>query len=105
MKVLFIAVLIVLPLLARAAEPMPVNLSLDTSQLFSLEPLTITAPRVKQEDQIDPRINGNAGTFFGSTSDTFRITATGRVGRLEKTVTAVIRYDDALGKLLYWKED
>jgi len=59
MKTLFAAVLFVLPLLARAADPMPVNLSLDTSQLFSLEPLTITAPRVKQEDQIDPRINAH----------------------------------------------
>ena len=43
--------------------------------------------------------------FLASTSDTFRITATGRVGRIEKTVTAVVRYDDLLGKLLYWKED
>ena len=59
MKTLFTAVLVVLPLLARAADPMPVNLSMDTSQLFSLEPLTITAPRVKQEDLIDPRINAH----------------------------------------------
>jgi len=27
------------------------------------------------------------------------------VGRIEKQVTAVVRYDDALGKMLYWKED
>lgn len=59
MKIFLAAALVVLPLLARAADPMPVNLSIDTSQLFSLEPLTITAPRVKQEDQIDPRINGH----------------------------------------------
>jgi general secretion pathway protein K len=45
------------------------------------------------------------GNFLTSTSDTFRITATGRVGRIEKKVTAVVRYDDVLGKLLYWKED
>jgi general secretion pathway protein K len=43
--------------------------------------------------------------FLASTSDTFRITATGRAGRIEKTLTAVVRYDDLLGKLLYWKED
>lgn len=43
--------------------------------------------------------------FLASTSDTFRITATGRTGRIEKTITAVVRYDDLLGKLLYWKED
>ncbi len=59
MKALLGAVLFALPLAARAAEPVPVNLSADTSLLFSLEPLTITAPRVKQEDLIDPRINAH----------------------------------------------
>ncbi len=59
MRTSLAAVLVMLPLLARAADPVPVNLSLDASQFFSLEPLTITAPRVKQEDQIDPRINAH----------------------------------------------
>lgn len=45
------------------------------------------------------------GNFLTSTSDTFRIVATGRVGRTDKRLTAVVRYDDQLGKLLYWKED
>ena len=54
---------------------------------------------------IDPKLKGDPSKLFGSTSDTFRITATGRVGRAEKTVTAVIRYDDLLGRLLYWKEE
>lgn len=53
------AALLVLPLLARGADPLPINLSADASLLFSLEPLTITAPRVKQEDMIDPRINAH----------------------------------------------
>lgn len=58
MKTLLFAVLcaFALPALARAAEPVSVNLSAD---MFSLEPLTITAPRVKQEDMIDPRINAH----------------------------------------------
>jgi general secretion pathway protein K len=43
--------------------------------------------------------------FLGSQSDTFRIAATGRWGRVEKRITAVVRYDDLLGKLLYWKEE
>ncbi len=47
----------------------------------------------------------NPGQFFGSTSDTFRIVGIGRVGRIEKHITAVVRYDDLLGKLLYWKEE
>jgi len=57
--------------------------------------------------QVNPMLNNARGTssFLTSTSDTFRITATGRAGRIEKTLTAVVRYDDLLGKLLYWKED
>jgi general secretion pathway protein K len=42
--------------------------------------------------------------FLGDQSDTFRITATGKVGHIERTITAVVRYDDLLGRLLYWKE-
>ncbi|HWE24661.1 MAG TPA: type II secretion system minor pseudopilin GspK [Myxococcales bacterium] len=50
--------------------------------------------------------NANSpANFLGAISDTFRITATGHVGRIDKKVTAVVRYDDVLGKLLYWKED
>lgn len=41
---------------------------------------------------------------FGDEVDTFRIVATGRVGRVEKRIMAVIRSDDLLGKMLYWKE-
>jgi len=48
---------------------------------------------------------GAPANFLGSTSDTFRITATGHVGRTDKRVIAVVRYDDQLGKLLYWKEE
>jgi general secretion pathway protein K len=64
----------------------------------------LQANGIRLRPEIDPKVNGNAGYYFGSTSDTFRITATGRVGRIEKTVTAVVRYDDQLGKMLYWKE-
>lgn len=59
MKNLLLAALLVAPLAARAAEPLPVNLSADAGLLFQLEPLTVTAPRVQQEDQIDPRINAH----------------------------------------------
>lgn len=59
MKNLFLAALLVAPLAARAADPLPVNLSADAGLLFQLEPLTVTAPRVQQEDQIDPRINAH----------------------------------------------
>ncbi len=59
MKNIFLAALLVSPLAARAADPLPVNLSADAGLLFQLEPLTVTAPRVQQEDQIDPRINAH----------------------------------------------
>jgi hypothetical protein len=59
MKNILLAVALSLPLAARAAEPLPVNLGADVGLLFSLEPLTITAPRVRQEDLIDPRINAH----------------------------------------------
>src|SRR5258708_5019110 len=49
-------------------------------------------------------VAGSPLNFLGEKSDTFRITATGKVGRIERTVTAVVRYDDLLGRLLYWKE-
>ena len=65
----------------------------------------LVSNRIQLRPEIDTRQGGKPSNLFGSTSDTFRITATGRVGRIEKQVTAVIRYDDALGKMLYWKED
>jgi general secretion pathway protein K len=65
----------------------------------------LQANGIRLQPQIDTAQGGNANRMFGSTSDTFRITATGRVGRIEKQVTAVVRYDDALGRMLYWKED
>ena len=65
----------------------------------------LQANGVRIRPEIDPRMNGNAANFFGSTSDTFRITGIGNVGRIEKKVTAVVRYDDTMGKLLYWKEE
>ena len=65
----------------------------------------LAANGIRLRKEIDPRLGGNPALFFGSTSDTFRIVATGRVGRIEKSVTAVVRYDDSLGKMLYWKEN
>lgn len=65
----------------------------------------LQANGLRLRPEIDPRQHGDANNFFGSTSDTFRITGIGRVGRIEKQVTAVVRYDDLLGKMIYWKED
>jgi general secretion pathway protein K len=65
----------------------------------------LQANGIRLRPEIDPRLRGNPAAFFGSTSDTFRVTATGKVGRIEKQITAVVRYDEGLGKMLYWKED
>ncbi len=44
-------------------------------------------------------------SFLGDSSQTFTIHAEGQVGDVTSRITAVVRYDDNLGKLLYWRED
>ena len=43
--------------------------------------------------------------YLGDKSETFRITAVGQAGDVTRRITTVVRYDDKLGKLLYWRED
>jgi general secretion pathway protein K len=38
-------------------------------------------------------------------SETYRVSVVGEAGNVQKTITAVIRLDDQLGKLVYWRED
>lgn len=38
-------------------------------------------------------------------SQTYRIRTVGEAGQVQKTITAVVRLDDGLGKLLYWREE
>jgi general secretion pathway protein K len=38
-------------------------------------------------------------------SQTFRIESVGQVGQVQKKITAVLRLDANLGRLLYWRED
>jgi general secretion pathway protein K len=51
--------------------------------------------------------NPQATTYAGleDKSETFRITSVGEAGSVQKTVHAVVRLDDSLGKLLYWREE
>lgn len=44
-------------------------------------------------------------TEFGTTSETFLIRATGQVGDVSRTLTTVVRLDNRLGKVLYYRED
>lgn len=57
--------------------------------------------------QVRPEIKTNTAqnVFLGDKSSTFRIVATGEAGRVKKKLTAVVRYDDGLGQLLYWHEE
>ena len=43
--------------------------------------------------------------FIGDKSSTYRISVTGSAGDVQKTITAVIRLDDGLGRLVYWREE
>lgn len=43
--------------------------------------------------------------YFTDKSETFTIKASGSAGRVTKTITAVVRTDNALGKLLYYREE
>jgi general secretion pathway protein K len=55
---------------------------------------------------INPAITANPqNSPIGDKSETFRITSVGEAGNVQKTVHAVVRLDDALGKLLYWREE
>jgi general secretion pathway protein K len=55
----------------------------------------------------NPTISNNVQGqgFVGDKSTTFTIKATGEAGDVTRTITAVIRLDDGLGKFLYWRED
>jgi general secretion pathway protein K len=56
---------------------------------------------------INPAINANAATnrLVGDKSQTFTIKSVGEAGSVQKTITAVVKLDDSLGKLLYWREE
>ena len=43
--------------------------------------------------------------YIGDKSNTYRIKVTGEAGDVTRTITAVIRLDDGLGRLVYWKEE
>ena len=49
--------------------------------------------------------NAQNNRFIGDKSSTYRIKVTGEAGDVTRTLTAVIRLDDGLGRLLYWKEE
>ncbi|HEY3445713.1 MAG TPA: type II secretion system minor pseudopilin GspK [Myxococcales bacterium] len=57
--------------------------------------------------KIKPAIEANmqSNGWITDKSETFTVKATGQAGRVERTVTAVIRYNDQLGKVLYYRQE
>jgi len=49
--------------------------------------------------------NAAGNKFVSDKSETYRVSVVGEAGSVQKTITAVIRLDDQLGKLVYWRED
>jgi len=43
--------------------------------------------------------------IIGDKSNTYRVAVTGSAGDVTRTITAVIRLDDGLGRLVYWREE
>ncbi|MDY7225447.1 general secretion pathway protein GspK [Hyalangium rubrum] len=56
---------------------------------------------------INPAIKANAATnrLVGDKSQTFTIKSVGEAGSVQKTITAVVKLDDQLGRILYWREE
>ncbi|MEW6434051.1 MAG: type II secretion system minor pseudopilin GspK [Myxococcota bacterium] len=56
---------------------------------------------------VNPTIINNVQNqrFIGDKSSTYRISVTGEAGDVTRTITAVIRLDDGLGRLVYWREE
>ncbi len=56
---------------------------------------------------VNPTVTSNVQgqRFIGDRSSTYRIQVTGTAGDVSKTLTAVVRLDDGLGRLVYWREE
>lgn len=57
---------------------------------------------------VNPSIGASTSTsnpLVSDKSNTFTIKSVGEAGSVQKTLTAVVKLDDSLGKLLYWREE
>jgi general secretion pathway protein K len=53
----------------------------------------------------DIKANMQSNRWITDKSETFTVTATGQAGKVERKVTAVIRYNEGLGKVLYYRQE
>jgi general secretion pathway protein K len=63
----------------------------------------IAAAGVPVNPAIQQNVQGNRAV--GDKSLTYRVRVTGQAGDVSRTITAVIRLDDGLGRLMYWREE
>jgi len=63
----------------------------------------VAASGVPVNSSILSNVQGN--NFVSDKSETFRVRVVGEAGSVQRSITAVIRLDDQLGKLVYWRED
>ncbi len=81
-----------------------------TARVFSLFGMSITDfvnVIASAGVQTNPTIMNNpqGQRFIGDKSQTYRVRVSGTAGDVTRTITAVIRLDDQLGRLVYWRED
>lgn len=63
----------------------------------------VQAAGIKVNASIASNVQNNR--YVSDKSTTFRIESTGTAGDVTRKLTAVVRLDDGLGRLLYWRED
>ncbi|SET57106.1 general secretion pathway protein GspK [Stigmatella erecta] len=86
-----------------------------TARMFSFMGMSVAdfvnivaAAGVPINPSVNPSVNRNAANnnrLVGDKSQTFTIKSVGEAGSVQKTLTAVVRLDDTLGRLLYWREE
>ena len=63
----------------------------------------VAAAGIPVNAAIQNNVQGNR--FIGDKSTTYRVRVTGSAGDVTRTITAVVRLDDTLGRLVYWREE
>jgi general secretion pathway protein K len=86
-----------------------------TARMFSFMGMSVSdfisvvqSAGVPVNASIDPSVNRTAATnnrLLSDKSNTFTIKSVGEAGSVQKTITTVVKLDDQLGKLLYWREE
>lgn len=63
----------------------------------------VAASGVPVNASVQNNVAGNR--VIGDKSQTYRVSVTGTAGDVTRTITAVVRLDDTLGRLVYWREE